>query len=125
MLSPQKFLWGQKISWKMFLSFPPESGPDQEKMPNPDPWNAFEGTRQTSQNWGQTFKDLSSLLSTSQPPQNIMFPLLNTFLNLKDKDFLHLPRLLNVFKKIQVTKEFLPASQPSLPGECLEGLTFL
>ena len=120
---PHRTFFGGKrpLGKEVLLSFfPPVSGPVQKEMPNPDPWGEFEGTQQTSQNWGHIFKDLSSLLLTSQPPKNILFLLLNTFFNLKDKYFLHLPRLFNVSKRLKVTNRFLPAFQASLP----EGLHF-
>lgn len=44
---------------------------------------------------------------------------MNTLFNLNNKYFLHLPRLLNVCKRLTVIKWFLPALQSSLPGSDL------
>lgn len=112
---PHRNFFGGKRPLAQVSFFPPGSGPVQEEMPNPDPWGEFEGAEQTSQNRGHIFKDLSSLLLTTQPPKDILFPLLNTFFNLKDKYFLHLPRLFNVSKRLKVTNRFLPIFQASLP----------
>ena len=98
---PTEISLGAKNLLERFPSFPPESLPVQKEMPNPDTWGEFEGIQQTSQNWGHIVKHLSSLLLASQPPKNIIFPLLNVFFNLKDKYFLHLPR---IFKCLRETK---------------------
>lgn len=49
-------------------------------------------------------------------------PLLNTFFNLNDKYFLHLPRLLHICKRLTVTNWFLWAFQASLPEGDLTSL---
>lgn len=112
---PTEISLGAKNLLERFPSFPLESLPVQKEMPNPDTWDEFEGIQQTSENWGHIVKDLSSLLLVSQPPKNIIFPLLNVFFNLKDKYFCTFPGLLNVCKRLKGTNEFLPAFQTSLP----------